>query len=162
MENQCVWRHCVVLKAQSSNHTWAVCESAPFKHSGVTNYSEYSAMDRYCAACSSANSSVWPTGASPLWNCSIHTRLSFEDKIHRRVELILNGKKAEATSWQLSEMEQDLWIRAKFRTGSQHGLWNVRQTSQGSWDHSVVYLKMDVCSLSVSFKPHRSDFGINL
>lgn len=80
MENQCVWRHCVVLKAQSSNHTWAVCESAPFKHSGVTNYSEYSAMDRYCAACSSANSSVWPTGASPLWNCSIHTRLSFEDK----------------------------------------------------------------------------------
>lgn len=37
-------------------------------------------MDRCCAACSSANSSVWPTGASPLWNCSIHTRLSFEDK----------------------------------------------------------------------------------
>lgn len=86
MQNQYVCD--VVLKAQSANHTWGFSESAAFKCSGVTNSSEYSSMDQYCAACRSANSSGLTDGGvlapasklPPLWNCTVHTRLSFKDQ----------------------------------------------------------------------------------
>lgn len=84
---------------------------------------------------------------------SLELRRSHSPELRRekftREELLSNGEKAEATSWQLSEMEN---------SGKSQGR-KSRRSLECTPDFRRTRGKMDVCSLSASFKPYRSDFS---
>lgn len=152
----------------SANHTWASCESAPFKRSGVTNYSEYSSTDRYCTACSSSISEAidWRGRISACFQTPSSLKLHHSHSPELWKEMSTSEKNSCWTVWR-PKLPRGSWERwnknCEFRWKS--GLEDNTvcgmhaRLLRGVWGRSLVYLKMGICSVSASFNPPRCGFG---